>query len=308
VQYRHVSYSFLGFNDQLQNVQQQVWLDFFNPKAGVTYQFNPDNNVYASFAVGNHEPDRDDYTQSTPNSRPKPENLKDWEIGYRTQQGLFSGGINAYYMLYDNQLVLTGALNDVGDQVRSNVKNSYREGLEFDGALHISRQLTWSATAALSSNKVEGFQEYLYNYDNNTQVEYTYKKTDIAFSPDFIGSSTVSFRPLSGAEIALISKYVGKQFLDNTSNTNPPGYAPADPTSNRYLNSYFLNGLRLGYNFKTSWANNIGVTLLINNIFSEKYESNGATYPDIESSQVVNYNYFFPQAPVNFLLGLNLRF
>jgi len=308
MQYRHVSYSFFGFNDQLQNVQQQVWLDFFNPKAGVTYQFNPDNNVYASFAVGNHEPDRDDYTQSTPNSRPRPENLKDWEIGYRTQQRIFSGGINAYYMLYDNQLVLTGALNDVGDQVRSNVKNSYRKGLEFDGALHISRQLTWSATAALSSSKVEGFQEYLYNYDNNTRVEYTYKKTDIAFSPDFIGSSTVSFRPVSDAEIALISKYVGKQFLDNTSNINPPGYAPADPTSNRYLNSYFLNGLRLGYNFKTSWAKNIGVTLLINNIFSEKYESNGATYPDIESGQVVNYNYFFPQAPVNFLLGLNLKF
>jgi iron complex outermembrane receptor protein len=308
MQYRHISYSFLGFNDQLQNVQQQVLLDFFNPKAGLTYQFNPDNNVYASFAVGNHEPDRDDYTQSTPNSRPKPENLKDWEVGYRTQTGIFSGGLNAYYMLYDNQLVLTGALNDVGDQVRSNVKNSYREGLEFDGSLRISRQLVWSATAALSSNKVEGFQEYLYDYDNNTQVEYTYKKTDIAFSPDFIGSSTISFRPVSGAEIALISKYVGKQYLDNTSNINPPGYAPADPTSNRYLDSYFLNGLRLGYNFKTSWAKNIGVTLLINNIFSEKYESNGATYPDIESGQVVNYNYFFPQAPVNFLLGLNLRF
>jgi iron complex outermembrane receptor protein len=308
MQYRHISYSFLGFNDQLQNVQQQVWLDFFNPKAGVTYQFNPDNNVYASFAVGNHEPDRDDYTQSTPSDRPKPENLKDWEIGYRTQKGIFSGGINAYYMLYYNQLVLTGALNDVGDQVRSNVKNSYREGLEFDGSLRISRQLVWSATAALSANKVEGFQEYLYDYDNNTQVEYTYGKTDIAFSPDFVGSSTISFRPINGAEIALISKYVSRQYLDNTSNIDPPGYAPADPTSDRYLNSYFLNGLRFGYNFKTSWAKNIGVTLLINNIFSEKYESNGATYPDIESGKVVNYNYFFPQAPANFLLGLNLKF
>lgn len=308
MQYRHISYSFLGYNDQLQNVQQQVWLDFFDPKAGVTYQFNPDNNVYASFAVGNHEPDRDDYTQSTPSDRPKPENLKDWEIGYRTQQGIFSGGINAYYMLYYNQLVLTGALNDVGDQVRSNVKNSYREGLEFDGSLHISRQFVWSATAAVSANKVEGFQEYLYDYDNNTQVEYTYGKTDIAFSPDFVGSSTISFRPVTGAEIALISKYVGKQYLDNTSNIDPPSYAPADPTSDRYLNSYFLNGLRLVYNFKTSCAKNIGLTLLINNIFSEKYESNGATYPDIESGKVVNYNYFFPQAPANFLLGLNLKF
>jgi iron complex outermembrane receptor protein len=308
MQYRHIYYSFLGYNDQLQNVQQQVELDFFNPKAGITYQFNPDNNIYASFAVGNHEPDRDDYTQSTPNSRPKPENLKDWEVGYRTHQGIFTGGINAFYMLYDNQLVLTGALNDVGDQIRSNVKDSYREGLEFDGSLRISRQLTWFATAALSSNKVKNFQQYLVDYDNNTTVEYTYDKTDIAFSPDFVGSSTISFRPVKGGEIAFISKYVSRQYLDNTSNINPPGYPPSDPTSNRYLNSYFVNAIRLNYNFTIKSVKNIGITLLMNNIFGEKYESNGATYPDIEGGKVVNYNYFFPQAPANFLLGLNLKF
>lgn len=308
LQYRHVYYSFLGYNDYLQNVQQQVELAFFNPKAGITYQFNAYNNLYASFAVGNHEPDRDDYTQSTANSRPKQENLKDFELGYRTRQGIFSGGINAYYMLYYNQLVLTGALNDVGDQVRSNVKNSYREGLEFDGKLQLNRQLTWSATAALSSNKVKGFQEYLIDYDNNTIVENTYKKTDIAFSPDFVGSSTISFVPAKGAEIAFISKYVSRQYLDNTSNINPAGYQASDPTSNRYLNSYFLNAVRLGYNFSIKHVKNIGVTLLVNNIFSEKYESNGATYPDVENGKVVNYNYFFPQAPANFLLGLHLKF
>jgi iron complex outermembrane receptor protein len=308
MQYRHIYYSFFGFNDSLQNVQQQAQLDFFNPKIGITYQFNEQNNVYASFGIGNHEPNRDEYVQSTPNSRPKPENMKDWEVGYRTVQGIFTGGINAFYMLYYNQLVLTGALNDVGDQIRSNVKDSYRAGLEFDGSLRINRSLTWYATASLSSNKVKNFQQYLFDYDNNTTVEYTYKKTDIPFSPDFVGSSTISFRPVPGGEIAFISKYVGKQYLDNTSNINPPGYPPADPTSNRYLNSYFVNGLRLGYNFHTQSIKNIGVTLLVNNIFSEKYESNGATYPDIEGGKVVNYNYFFPQAPANFLLGLNLRF
>ncbi len=308
MQYRHVYYSFLGFNDSLQNIQQQVQLDFFNPKAGVTYQFNEQNNVYASFSVGNHEPDRDDYTQSTPNSRPKPENLKDWEVGYRTQRGIFTGGINAFYMLYNNQLVLTGALNDVGDQVRSNVKDSYREGLEFDGRLKISSQLTWAATASLSSNKVKGFQQYLYDADNGNTVEYTYTKTDIAFSPDFVGSSTISFKPVKGGEIALISKYVGRQYLDNTSNIDPTGYPPSDTRLNRYLNSYFVNALRLNYNFSTSYIKNVGITLLINNIFSEKYESNGATYPDIEGGKVVNYNYFFPQAPANFLVGLNFKF
>jgi len=96
--------------------------------------------------------------------------------------------------------------------------------------------------------------------------------------------------------------------LDNTSNTDPAGYGPSDPTSNRYLNAYFVNGLRLGYNFSIKSVKNIGLTLLINNLLNEKYESNGATYPDIESGKVVNYNYFFPQAPTNFLLGLNVKF
>ena len=308
MQYRRIYYSFLGYNDLLQNVQETVFLDFFNPKAGITYQIDAQSNIYASFAVGNHEPDRDDYTQSTPANRPKPENLQDWELGYRTQRGIFTGGINAYYMLYNNQLVLTGALNDVGDQIRSNVKNSYREGLEFDGAVKVNSQLTWSVTASVSSNKVKNFQQYLVDYDNNSTVEYTYNKTDIAFSPDVIASSTISFRPVKGSEIAFISKYVSRQNLDNTSNIDPPGYPATDPTSNRYLNGYFVNGIRLGYNFRTAWAKNIGLTLLVNNIFSEKYESNGATYPDIESGKVVNYNYLYPQAPVNFLLGLNLKF
>jgi iron complex outermembrane receptor protein len=307
MQYRHIYYSFLGYNDQLQNVQQQVQLDFFNPKAGISYQLNTNDNLYASFAVGNHEPDRDDYTQSTPANRPKPENLKDFELGYRTQQGVFTGGINAFYMLYNNQLVLTGALNDVGDQVRSNVKNSYREGLEFDGRVSITKQLSWAATASLSANKVKDFNQYLVDYDNNTTVDYQYKETNIAFSPDFVGSSEISYRPLAGSEIAFISKYVSRQYLDNTSN-GPIGYTPAGSPSNRYINGYFVNGVRLGYNFSTKYVKNVGVTLLINNIFSANYSSNGATYPDIEGGKVVNYNYFFPQAPANFLVGLNVKF
>jgi iron complex outermembrane receptor protein len=311
MQYRHIYYSFLGYNENLENVQQNVDLDFFNPKLGITYQLNAASNIYASMAVGNHEPNRNDYVQSTPASRPLSENLKDFELGYRIRKGVFSGGINAYYMLYKNQLVLTGALNDVGDQNRSNVKDSYRAGVEFEGRLRITDKLTWEATAALSRNKVQNFQQYLGQYvDGNyiSTIEYTYENTDIAFSPSFIGSSTISYKPIIGGEIALISKYVGKQYLDNTSNTNPPGFPPSDLTSNRALNSYFLNAVRLGYNFNTSWAKNIGITLLVNNIFSTKYESNGATYPDIENGKVVNYNYYFPQAPANFLLGLNLKF
>lgn len=311
MQYRHLSYSYYYINDydQVISSKQQVWLDFFNPKAGISYQIDKQNNLYASFAIANHEPDRDDYVQATPGTRPSPERLNDWELGYRTQQGIFTGGINAFYMGYDNQLVLTGALNDVGDAIRSNVKSSYREGLEFDGHFKFNNWFNWSATASWSSNKVKNFNQGLENVDDNYNVvNYQISKSDIAYSPDMVASSELSFKPLAGGEIAFISKYVSKQYLDNTSNTDPVGFGPSDPHSNRYLDAYFVNGLRLGYNFSVKSIKNIGLTLLINNIFNAKYESNGVTYPDIEGGKVVNYNYLFPQAPTNFLLGLNLKF
>jgi iron complex outermembrane receptor protein len=296
MQYRHIYYSFFGFDENLNNVQQSVKLDFFNPKAGVTYQVDAQNSIYASFAIGNHEPNRNDFTQSTPQSRPRPENLKDFEIGYRTHQSIFSGGINAFYMKYDNQLVLTGALNDVGAQIRSNVKDSYREGIEVDGKLQLTKQLSWMATASISANKVKNYQQYLFNYDNNTRVLHQYVNTDIAYSPSFVISSTISYHPIKNAEIAFISKYVSRQYLDNTS------------TLSRSLDGYFVNDVRLNYNFSIKGLKNIGIGLLVNNIFSNKYQTDGATYPDIEGGKVVNYNYFYPQAPANFLASLSLRF
>ncbi|MGI4020742.1 MAG: TonB-dependent receptor [Janthinobacterium lividum] len=296
LQYRRVYYSFLGFDRNLNNVQQSATLNFFNPKIGLNYQLNATNNLYASFAVGNREPNRDDYTNSTPTSRPKAETLYDFEAGYRTRQGAFTGGINGFYMLYDNQLVVTGSLNDVGAAIKSNVKDSYRAGLELDGRVQIAAPLYWNVTAALSSNKVKNFQQYLYNYDTEQNELTQYKKTDIAFSPDFVGSSEIGFTPIKGGEVALISKYVSKQYLDNTS------------SDNRKLDAFFVNNIRLRYNFSTKAIKNIGVSLLVNNIFSELYEPNGATYPDIESGKVVSYNYYYPQATRNFLAALSLRF
>jgi iron complex outermembrane receptor protein len=297
LQYRRVYYSFLGFDRNLNNVQQSATLNFFNPKLGLSYQIDAGNNLYASFAVGHREPNRDDYTNSTPTSRPKAETLYDFEAGYRTRQGAFTGGINGFYMLYDNQLVLTGSLNDVGAANRSNVKDSYRAGVEFDGRVQIAAPLYWNVTAALSSNKVKNFQQYLYNYDNDqTVLAQQFQKTDIAFSPDFVGSSEIGFTPIKGGEIALISKYVSKQYLDNTS------------SDERKLDAFFVNNIRLRYNFSTKAVKNIGVSFLINNIFSELYEPNGSTYPQIESGEIKSYNYYYPQATRNFLAALSLRF
>lgn len=296
VQYRHISYSFLGFDQNLNNVQQQVGLNFFNPKAGITYQINSNSNVYASVAVGNHEPNRSDFTNSSPQSRPKAEHLTDFEAGYRINETAFSGSINGFYMLYKNQLVLTGSLDDVGEAIRTNIKDSYRAGIEASARVKIAQQLSWFVNATISTNKVKNFTQYLQNYDAGTLDATQYKKSDIAYSPNFTGSSTISYRPIKNGEIAFISKYVSRQYLDNTS------------TQSRSIDAYFVNDVRLNYNFSIKGIKNIGVGLLVNNIFSKKYVSDGATYPDIEGGKVLNYNYFFPQAPVNFLASLNLKF
>ncbi|MDB5025238.1 MAG: TonB-dependent receptor [Mucilaginibacter sp.] len=296
LQYRHIYYSFLGFDQNLNNVQQQVGLNFFNPKVGITYQLDLHSNVYASFAIGNHEPNRSDYINSSPQDRPKAENLKDIEFGYRIVDPVFSGSVNGFYMLYKNQLVLTGALDYVGEAIRTNINDSYRAGVEASARLKIAGPLSWFVNATLSTNKVKNFHQFLQNYDTGTLDETQYKKTDIAYSPNFTGSSTISYHPLKNAEIAFISKYVSRQYLDNTS------------TASRSLDGYFVNDVHLNYNFSIKGVKNVGLGLLVNNIFSKKYQSDGATYPDIEAGKVVNYNYFFPQAPINFLASLNLKF
>jgi iron complex outermembrane receptor protein len=296
MQYRHIFYSFLGFDQKRNNVQEQASLNFFNPKGGITYLLNDNSNIYASVAVGNHEPNRSDYINSTPLDRPKPENLTDFELGYRVKGANFNAGVNGFYMLYKNQLILTGALDSVGEAVRTNVKDSYRAGIEFYGGIKITSTLNWAANATISTNKVSNFQQFLFNYDTNTNDLYQYTKTDIAYSPDFTSASTIAWHPIKNGEIAFITKYVSRQYLDNTS------------TLSRSLDGYVVNDLRLNYNFSIKGIKNIGLGLLVNNIFSKKYQSDGATYPDIESGKVVNYNYFYPQAPANFLFSLNLKF
>lgn len=296
VQYRHIYYSFLGFDQNLNNVQQAVGLNFFNPKAGITYNLNDHSNVYASVAVGNHEPNRSDFVNSSPQSRPKPENLKDIEAGYRFGQPGFSINVNGFYMLYKNQLVLTGALDDVGEAIRTNIKDSYRTGVEVSSRVKIAEPLSWYATATLSTNKLKNFKRFLQNYDSGGVDETDYKKTNIAYSPALTGSSTISYHPLKNAEIAFVTKYVSRQYLDNTS------------TLSRSLDAYLVNDVRLNYTFKIKGIKEIGAGLLVNNIFSKKYQSDGATYPDIEGGTVVNYNYYFPQAPANFLVSLNVKF
>lgn len=296
LQYRTINYKISGTDKNRLPLAQDDQLDFLNPKIGLSYQLNQGSNVYASLAVANKEPNRDDYVNSTPATRPASENLLDLEAGYRIRKGTFSGGLNGYAMIYKNQLVLTGKINDVGEYIRQNVRDSYRIGLELDSRLQLSRQLAWGLTASLSDNKIKNFTEFVDDYDNGGQIVNNYNDVSLAFSPQFIGSSELSLRPFKRTELALLTKYVGDQYLDNTSN------------SARKLDAFLVNDIRLSYNTSFRGLKNIGMALLLNNVLSEKYESNGYTFSYLYGGSFTTENYYFTQTPGNFLLSLSLKF
>lgn len=296
LQYRRISYKITGTDKNRDVLDQTDELNFFNPKFGLSYQLSQTDNIYASAAVANKEPNRDDYINSTPANRPGSERLFDIEAGYRLRRNAVNAGINAYAMIYKDQLVLTGKVNDVGEYIRQNVEDSHRYGVEFDSRFQFSPLLSWGLTASLSSNKIKNFTEFIDDYDNGGQIANNYKNVDLAFSPQFVGSSELSFNPLRKTEIALLSKYVGEQYLDNTSN------------SQRKLDAFFVNDIRFSYNTSFRGLKNIGLSLLWNNIFSESYEANGYTFSYLYGGAFITENYYFTQAPGNFLLSLNLKF
>ena len=296
LQYRRVSHAIHGTDNDLVQLAFDQSYSFFNPKAGLTYQLAEQSSVYASYSIGNREPNRDDFTSSTANLFPKSERLQNVEAGFRTQQGKWAFAANYYLMSYKNQLVLTGQINDVGGSVRVNVPKSYRTGIELEGAVAFNRFLKWNANATFSRNKIKNFTEYIVNYDDGGYTTVDHGKSDISFSPNVIVGSQFTYSLRKNLELALLTKYVGKQYLDNTS------------TATRKLDAYLTNDIRLSWTIKPSWANEIAFNLLVNNVLDEKYESNGYTYGYIAGGALTQENFYFPQAGRNFLIGVNFRF
>lgn len=291
VQYRHIDYAIAGIDNDLRDITQDATFNFFNPKVGITYQLSAASNVYASYALANKEPIRSDFTDWPVGQSPKAEQLHDIEAGYRVRSPRFNVGINGYAMLYKNQLIPTGQLNDVGSTLRRNVDDSYRMGLEFDGRWMPVDWFTWGATLAYSQNKIKNFTEVV------GDVENFYKTTDISFSPDWVASSELAFAPWKPLELALLSKYVSRQYLDNTSSRE------------RSIDGFFVNNLRVAYHTSFWKLKNLGLTLLVNNVFNEKYSASGFTWGYyLSETDRVSFNYYYPQATTNFLFGLNLKF
>lgn len=311
IQKRFIRHSFLGIDEDRIAMNDKVKFNFFNPKFGLFYEVDKNQSAFGSFAIANREPNRADFIESSPSSRPKHETLYDTELGYNYTSSKLSFSANAYYMIYDNQLVVTGKINDVGAYTRENVEYSERKGVELVVGYQINDDLKWNANATFSKNKILKFTEYVDNWDTGNQEMIVYENTDIAFSPKVIASSAFDYKLLSNTNIQLLSKYVGNQYIDNTS------------SKNRMLNRYVVHNLRLMYSFHNTIFKTAKLTFQVNNILNESYTNNAWIYrfisegydprpddPYVNSNSTGGYDMagYFPQAKRNFLLGLTLGF
>lgn len=292
VQFRNVSYVIDGFRDNPALYIRQKY-NFWNPKIGLTYS-KPGMQAYISYAVANKEPNRDDF-EAGMQQQPLHETLHDVELGFEKRYANISFGATGYYMRYKNQLVLTGMINDVGAYTRTNIPESYRLGLELQASYQPMQQLSINASLAVSRNKINNFIEFVDDYDNGGQKSFAYKKPDIAFSPGAVGSATITYKPVRAVEISLLSKYVGDQYLDNTSNNA------------RKLDAYFLNDLRAIYTFKRGFLKEVRLIGQLNNLFNVKYEPNGYTFSYVYGAELVTENFYYPMAGRNFMVGLNVK-
>ncbi|WP_116125083.1 TonB-dependent receptor [Lewinella sp. IMCC34183] len=304
-QVRHVNYSFLGLAESadrgpgegLEYLEQTAGHTFFNPKAGVVYLPSAGMRAYASFGVAQREPNRDDFVDNPVDSRPVPEKLFNTEIGFTRQLDRANFGANVYHMYYRDQLVLTGALNDVGGYVRTNVPESYRLGLELQGGLQLARYLTLGGNLTLSRNRVAEYTEILDDYDADFdyigQVEVRREDTPLSFSPDVTGALELGYdRTIKrhGLSAALQGKYVGDRYVDNSG------------AAESRLDGYYYADLRLGYTLDRRYR----LTFLLRNLTDQLYSSNGWGYRYRFDGVATTDRGMYPQAGTNLLLSLGI--
>lgn len=291
-QLRRVDYNIGGFRDNPALIVNNSWT-FFNPKMGFTYR-RKNYSAFASVAVANKEPNRDDFEAGT-TQQPLPERLYDTEVGMQYAGTSLRWGATFYNMQYRNQLVLTGRVNDVGAYTRSNAPDSYRRGVELEAAYKLTPWLEAGGNLTLSQNRIKNFTEFVDDYDNGGQKTFTKGTTAISFSPALISAGTVAITPLKHVSFILLPKYVSKQYLDNSQNEN------------RTLKPYFVQDLRTEYTIKKSWLKEARFTVAVYNVFNKMYEANGYTFSYFLNNQLTTENFYYPMAGRNFMAGLTVR-
>ena len=310
LQYRHVDYKTNGINDkfvknkeglyvnQLLNVNEKY--NFFNPKGGISWNLN-DHHAYASVAMSHREPERNNFTDNGSYPAPVPERLLDYELGYNYNGKVWQAGANFYYMDYNNQFVQTGAVSDIGEALTTNIKKSYRMGMELQAGVNATKWLTIEANAALSRNKILDFDEVVEDWDNGTTTIH-YDNSTLAFSPSTILNGFVTFHH-KGFEAVWHTNYVSRMYLDNTENLD------------RSLPAFSTSNVSLGYTFNFKKVVKEAVFKVnFNNIFNKRYAASGWVYSAIyESGGHPNDNRYYqigyiPMAGFNMMGNLTIRF
>jgi len=296
LQLRSINYIIGGYDEYLKDVSQVHRYNFFNPKAGIVFNLNEKQKIYASFGVSHREPDRSNFTDADPGKTPVPEKLFDYEAGYQyTSSGFLLKG-NLYYMNYKDQLILTGKINNVGATILTNVPKSYREGIEIEAGITILENLKWYANITLSRNIIPVYTDFTDNWDTYIQESETLKNRTISFSPSVIGGSVIDYYVFKNFHLSLNSKFVGKQYIDNTQNTE------------RMLNGYSVQNISVSYSVKSRIFKEIACRFAVNNLFDRKYETNAWVYKYIEEGSLHIMDGYFPQAGINYMFNIGLKF
>ncbi len=300
-QYRFASYKMRGPDDDFKILDQNHIFNFFNPKAGIFCSLNDKQDIYLSFSVGNREPTRSDYKEAAGDitATPEPERLYDLEFGHSLEAPNLSTNLNLYAMIYDNQLVPTGELSSTGYSIMTNVDKSYRIGAEIGAGIKPWKFLKWNVGATLSRNKIIDFVEYYTDYNTGDWSEsYLSKKlgkVNIAYSPNIISTSDLNIIVSSPLELHFISKFVGRQYFDNTM------------SKDRMLEPYFVNNVSVSWNPTVKFAREFSLQLAVNNIFNKKYISNAYGGSWYEDGRENTWAYYFPQAGTNFMIKVGIK-
>ena len=291
LQVRTIDYTAKGIDSDLQTIVVDTSFVFFNPKAGVSHKFSKKVRAFASAAIGNKEPSRNDFIDSDEDKQPKHESMLDYELGaeLKFKKVLVQG--NVYFMDYTNQLILTGAVNDVGSGIRVNVAKSYRAGFELMTTFLISKKLKLNMNGTYSQNKIKDFTEFKPDDVTSEPIEVDHSNTDISFSPNMIAAASLVYNPFKSLNLMFQTKYVGDQFLDNTS------------SSDRKIGAYQTVDARISYSIFPKNMKEISFSVLANNILNTMYSSNGYTYQYLGTN-----NFYYPQAGTNFLAGITMKF
>ena len=308
VQYRHVDYTTDGLNDKfvkkdgkyvnyVLNVDEKF--NFFNPKAGISYT-NGAHKAYASVAMSNREPERNNYTDNGGSELPKAEKLIDTEFGYQYTGSNWFAGANFYYMSYDNQLVQTGKLSDIGEPLTTNIKDSYRMGVELSAGWSPLSWLSLQGNAALSQNKIKNWDEEVESWDEAGSVHHNhYDKSTLAYSPSAILNGFIDFH-YQGFAATWHTNFVSKQYVDNTE------------SDERSLPCYSQSDLHLSFQSdvtKAAGIKNVKLGLDFNNIFNRHYAANGYTwYGWYNGGQRYAAMTYMPMAGFNVMGHVTLKF